>query len=134
MDSARWKQIENVVQDSLAANRASYCFRMVQSDGTALTAYNFYPTLKTIGYGVESKNWRWYDDAQNATPATTLAAETVTPINISYNNAIALRLTLRESQGAAGSNIKFKLQYSESPSQGPRPRARLATTRSSPHR
>jgi hypothetical protein len=104
-----------VVQDSLAASRASYCFRMVRSDKTPLTAYNFYPTLKTIGYGVESKKWRWYDDAQNATPTTTLAAETVTPINISYNNAIALRLTLRESQGATGSNIKFKLQYSESP-------------------
>lgn len=107
-----------VVQDSLAASRASYCFRMVQSNGSALTAYNFYPTLKTIGYGVESKKWRWYDDAQNASPSLPFAAETVTPINISYNNSIALRLTLRESQGATGSNNKFKLQYSESPAFG----------------
>ena len=91
---------------------------MAQSDGTALTAYNFYPTLKTIGYGVESKKWRWYDDAQNASPSSPLAAETVTPINISYNNALALRVTLRESQGAAGANVKFKLQYSESPTFG----------------
>lgn len=103
------------VMNNDADEKASYCFRMVESDGTELDAYNFYPTARTIGYGAESQNWRWYDDATAVTPVVPLANETVTPINIEFDNAIALRYTLRESNGANGANAKFKLQFSESP-------------------
>jgi hypothetical protein len=105
------------VQNNSADEKASYCFRMVEQDGTEFDAYNFYPTLRTIGYGANSQNWRWYDDSQNETPTTPLggAGENVTPINVSYDNAIALRLTLKESNGASGTDVKFKLQFSESP-------------------
>lgn len=103
------------VENNNADSKASYCFRMVESDGTLFNTYNFYPTIKTIGYGAESKKWRWYDDSQNETPTVPLAGETVTPIDVTYNNSIALRLTLKESNGALGTNVKFKLQFSESP-------------------
>lgn len=103
-----------VVQDNSADIRSSYCFRMVESDDTELTTYNNYPILKTIGYGTESLNWRWYDDAQTETPVTPLALETVSPIDVDYNNSIALRVTLHEFNGANGVNAKFKLQFSES--------------------
>jgi len=103
-----------VVQNNSADVRSSYCFRMIESDDTVLTAYNNYPTLKTIGYGTESQNWRWYDDAQTETPVTPLAGETIAPIDIDYDNSIALRVTLHEFNGASGPNAKFKLQFSES--------------------
>lgn len=106
------------VQNNNADEKASYCFRMVESDGTELDAYNStYPTVRTVGYGAESYNWRWYDDAQNETPTTALdgVAENVTPIDVAFDNAIALRMTLRESNGAQGTDVKFKLQFSESP-------------------
>lgn len=103
------------LENNNADERASYCFRMIESNGTELSAYNFYPTVRTVGYGAESKNWRWYDDAQNEAPTSPLALETITPIDVSYNNVIALRLTLKESNGATGTDVKFKLQFSESP-------------------
>jgi hypothetical protein len=34
---------------------------------------------------------------------------------VNYDNAVVLRLTLKESNGAAGTDVKFKLQFSESP-------------------
>lgn len=106
------------VQNNNADEKASYCFRMVESDGTELDIYNStYPTIRTVGYGAESYNWRWYDDSNVETPSTPLggAGENVTPIDVQFNNAIALRLTLRESNGANGANAKFKIQFSESP-------------------
>ncbi|HEX4799305.1 MAG TPA: hypothetical protein VFV22_02080 [Candidatus Paceibacterota bacterium] len=103
------------IQNNGAADRTSYCFRMTEANGTLLTAYNNYPTIRTVGYGAESKNWRWYDDAENETPTTPLANETVAPIDIDVNNPIQLRLTLQESNGAVGTNVRFRLQFSESP-------------------
>jgi hypothetical protein len=103
------------VENNNADEKSSYCFRMVKDDGTLLDDYNAHPTIRTIGYGAESKNWRWYDDTQNETPTVALAGETVTPIDVAYENSVALRVTLQESSGASGTDIKFKLQFSESP-------------------
>lgn len=103
------------IQDNGATDKTSYCFRMVEADGTLFLAYNNYPTIRTVGYGAESKNWRWYDDAQNETPTAPLANENVAPIDIDVNNPIQLRTTLQESNGAVGTNVRFRLQFSESP-------------------
>jgi hypothetical protein len=108
-------EFDFAVMNNNADEKASYCFRMVEDDGTELDAYNFYPVVRTIGYGAESKNWRWYDDQNNETPVTALANEGITPIDVDYNNAVVLRLTLKESNGASGTDVKFKLQFSESP-------------------
>ncbi len=103
-----------VVEHNGAAQLSDYCFRMVQSDGTLLDGYNYYPTLRTTGYTPVVANWRWYDDETNLTPVTPLANENITPINIADQNGLKLRVTASEVEGAPGSNIKFKLQYSES--------------------
>jgi hypothetical protein len=103
------------IQNNGAADKTSYCFRMVESDGTPLYAYDAYPTMRTIGYGAQSQDWRWYDDAQNETPTTTLAATNTAPTDIDFDNPIVLRVTLREVNGADGVNVKYKLQFSESP-------------------
>lgn len=101
------------IEDNGATDKTSYCFRMVESDGTLLTGYNDFPTIRTIGYGAQSQDWQWFDDAENANPTTTLAATNTAPIDIDYNNAITLRLTLREINGAPKNNAKFRLQFSE---------------------
>jgi len=61
----------------------------------------------------KSKNWRWYDDETNETPAVSLAAENVAPTDIVNQNIIKLRLSIAETANVSGANIKFKLQFSE---------------------
>ncbi len=64
-------------------------------------------------YEPKSQNWRWYDDETNETPTSDLAAENVAPTSITDNNKIKLRLTLKDTVDITGTNIKFKLQFSE---------------------
>jgi hypothetical protein len=102
-----------VIQDNNAVDKSSYCFRMIQSDGTLFTTYTNYPVLRTVGYEPQVTDWRWYDDETNATPSTARAAEDVSPSNMEFNNAFKLRMVLKEVSGANGVNVKFALQYSE---------------------
>jgi hypothetical protein len=102
-----------IVEHNGANDKTSYCFRMVESDTTPLFAYNYYPTIRTVGYEPLITNWRWYDDETNLTPSNALGGENVSPSNIEFANALKLRLVLRESSGADGINVKFALQYSE---------------------
>lgn len=104
------------IQNNAGASKTSYCFRMIESNGTVFIGYNNYPTIRTVGFGAQSQAWRWYDDAEQETPVTTLAATNSAPIDIDFDNAIMLRMTLREVNGATGNNIKYKLQFSESSS------------------
>lgn len=102
-----------VVEHNGALQRSDYCFRMTESDGTPFTVYYNYPTVRTSGYTPVSLNWRWYDDAPSVTPLSPLAAETVAPSDVAYENELRLRVTVGEVEGATGSNIKFGIQYSE---------------------
>jgi hypothetical protein len=102
-----------VVQDNGAVDKSSYCFRMVEDDGTQFATYTTYPTLRTVGYEPQITDWRWYDDETSATPTTARAAEDVSPSNMEFNNAFKLRMVLKEVSGANGVNVKFALQYSE---------------------
>ncbi|MDA8596744.1 hypothetical protein N9L26_00200 [Candidatus Pacebacteria bacterium] len=103
-----------VVEHNGATQLSDYCFRMVNANDTILDGYNNYPTVRTSGYTPVISNWRWYDDATSTTPSNPLAGEEVTPIDISLDNEIKLRVVASESEGAPGSAVKFKLQYSES--------------------
>ncbi len=103
------------IENNGAKDKTSYCFRMTEADGTVfLNGYNNYPVMRTVGYGAESQAWKWFDDVDIETPTIALAATNTAPIDIDYNNDIGLRITLKESSGAVGNNIKFKLQFSES--------------------
>jgi hypothetical protein len=102
-----------VVENNAAAAATNYCFRMIKGSDSTFNTYTYYPTLVTSGYEARSQNWRWYDDENNETPASPLALENTAPPNIAQDNIIKLRLTLKEVAGAAGSNIKFRLQFSE---------------------
>jgi hypothetical protein len=102
-----------VVQENGAAEQSTYCFRMVQSDGSVLDTYSYYPTVTTAGYEPQSRNWRWYDDESNLTPTNSLAGENVAPANIAFSNPAKLRITVEEIAGKSQENAKFKLQYSK---------------------
>lgn len=102
-----------VVQHNGAKDKTSYCFRMVEEDGTQLESINFYPVLRTVGFEPNMQTWRWYDDEENETPTVPLAAENVAPIDVVNQNVIKLRTTIEERSGAAGVDNKFVVQYSE---------------------
>ncbi len=103
------------VEHNGADDKSDYCFRMVESDGTPLTSYNTYPLLRTVGYGPVVNQWRFYDDEASLTPSVSLAAENVSPSGIDNDDIIKLRVSVEETTGAPGNNVKFKLQFSEDP-------------------
>lgn len=60
-----------------------------------------------------TQNWRWYDDANVATPLVPYDAENTAPSAIPYNDPFKLRITVN-NLGPDYSNIKFRLEYSTS--------------------
>lgn len=96
-------------------DETSYCFRMVESDGTPFFAYTYYPTLTTAGFQIEQKGWRWYGDEDALTPVSPLAASNTAPSDIGLGSALKLRVLVEELAGKTGPRVKFKLQYSEFP-------------------
>ncbi len=102
-----------LIQHNGAIQRSDYCFRMVYADGTPLPIYNNYPTLRTAGYTPVIMNWQWFTDENNVTPTSSLAIENVAPSNVSNGEVLKLRLSLKETKGANGQNVKFGVQYSQ---------------------
>lgn len=103
------------IEHNGAISRSTYCFRMVRSDGTPLDGYFNYPQIRTAGYSPQTKRWRFYEDAENETPVTPLASEINAPIEVQNGNEFALRVTVGQRKTVVGQDIKFKLQYDESP-------------------
>ena len=60
----------------------------------------------------QSLSWRWYDDAENVTPTTPLAAEDTAPTNVT--GQIKLRITVVDQSGIGLSGAKFRLQFATS--------------------
>jgi len=96
-----------------AAARATYCFRMVLRDDTPLDGYLQYPQIRTAGYNPVTRNWRWYSDHLSITPTSPLAAENVAPINITNQTPLVLRVSVGETKNATGTDIRFRLQFSD---------------------
>lgn len=70
-----------------------------------------------IRYRARQENWRWYDDQTAGDPSTDFAAENTAASGIGKENAIRLRITLREDGHYDAVNIRMKLQYSTDDSQ-----------------
>lgn len=104
-----------LIENNAAIQKSSYCFRVVESDGTVLDGYDVYPTVRTSGYTPIIENWRWYTDEENLTPTSPAAAENTAPSAIAVGEELKLRVSTVEIEGAPGSNIKFNLQYSQYP-------------------
>ncbi len=106
------------IENNGAADKTNYCFRMVYNDNSELEGYNRYPVVRTVGYEPVSRGWKWFGDESSITPTSALAATNSAPVNIAFQDPIKLRMVVRETAGAQGTNVKFKLQYSENASFG----------------
>ena len=104
-----------VLEANDTADQTYYCFRMTHADGAPLDEYstNPYPTLRTSGFLVEQSTWQWFDDETSLTPSVALSATNTAPSSVDQNNTIKLRIALEEVAGRQGSNVKYKLQWSE---------------------
>jgi hypothetical protein len=101
------------VEHNGAIPLSTYCFRTVRGDGTPLEGYSNYPQIRTAGFTPVTRNWQWYADEENETPAVSLAAENVAPINIADTDTLALRVSVYEKRNVQGTDLKFKLQFSD---------------------
>jgi len=101
------------IEHNGASDKTDYCFRMTMADGAELAGYNFYPVIRTVGYAAQLWDWKWFDDENNSTPTSALAATNSAPIDIAIENVIKMRVVLSEIAGATGNNVKFKVQFSE---------------------
>jgi len=102
-----------ILENNVADPSSNYCFRMATTTANVMSAYTYYPIVRTSGYRPKSETWRWYDDEASETPAVSLGNENVSPSDIAYQNAVKLRWTVKDTAAVAGANVKFKLQFSE---------------------
>jgi hypothetical protein len=102
-----------VLEDHAADTTSNYCFRVATTTPNVMSAYTYYPTVRTSGFRPKSENWQWFDDEENETPATPFVGEEIAPPDIAFENAIKLRVAVRDTAAVAGSNVKFRLQFSE---------------------
>jgi hypothetical protein len=65
-----------------------------------------------IAFIPKSQNWRWYLDENNETPTYSLADENQAPTYLLSGETIKLRMTIKETSGNTGEDIKMRLQYS----------------------
>lgn len=107
--------------NTFSGSGTSSTFSNVQAGGQAVTgeatSTNFLLTMGFMyfdSYAPKSQNWRWYDDEENETPTTALAAENVAPTNVEDLNVIKLRIAIAETADIGASNVKLRLQYSTS--------------------
>ena len=109
----------NQAIDSFGGDATSSSFYSVMAGDTIITGDAtsssfqlaagplYYDTFEPI-----SRNWRWYDDDTNETPASALEAENVAPTNIGSQNIVKLRLTVIATSSISAEGVKFKAQYS----------------------
>ncbi|OGG40815.1 hypothetical protein A3A21_01130 [Candidatus Jorgensenbacteria bacterium RIFCSPLOWO2_01_FULL_45_25b] len=113
--------LRDPVFNIFAGTGTSTSFQNLQSGGENSigigTSTNFIlrsGSLYFTGFNPVNQNWRWYDDAENETPVTALADENVAPSDVANQNTIKLRMSIKELAGVAGTNVKYRLQYSTS--------------------
>ncbi len=102
-----------LIQQNNAPSGTFYCFRMVEQNGTLLGEYTDYPQLRTASFNPRSQHWRFYGDAENETPSLALASEVTAPIDVTRNDSLKLRVTVKEISNMPEDDARFKLQFSE---------------------
>ncbi|MCP6718202.1 MAG: hypothetical protein KJI70_01465, partial [Patescibacteria group bacterium] len=101
-----------VVQNNGGLANTNYCFRMVKSDGTALSTYNNYPKATTPSSAFDQTTFRFYDNADAVQPTTAKAAENTAITDVTSGDVLRIRMSVGVSSVAlATSSQAFKLQY-----------------------
>ncbi|MCK5212007.1 fibronectin type III domain-containing protein, partial [Candidatus Parcubacteria bacterium] len=65
-------------------------------------------------YTPKSQDWRWFHDQDSLTPLAGAVATNTAPLTIGVNNNLKLRITINETSGISGENVKLRLQFSTS--------------------
>ena len=103
-----------VVQANGSSPDTNYYFRMVQGDGTALSAYANYPQVLTEGATLTQQDYRWYENADAVQPTTPKAAENTAITGIADTDVLRLRMNVGASAASFAAGESFKLQYATS--------------------
>lgn len=114
-------QVKNSALDDFGGVSSSTSFSSVESGGeitnSEATSTSFMLNAGPLFYETftpKSQNWRWYDDENNETPTTALAAENVAPNDIENGDIIKLRIAIDETADIGAAGVKFRLQFSTS--------------------
>ena len=103
-----------IIEHNGASSSATYYFRMINGNDTALDTYTRYPALTTLGPKFTQSVYRWFDNPDNATPSAVLADEDATATNITTGQKLRLRVLLHTASASAGAGDgSFKLQFAQ---------------------
>ncbi len=102
-----------------AVASTTYYFRMIRSSGIILDYYTNYPQLAVGGATatLTQAHYRWYQNANDATPTSTLAATDFSTVysNIASSTVARIRMNLGVTVTQLGASTQaFKLQYATS--------------------
>jgi len=105
-----------VVQHNGASPSTTYYFRMVKSNGAALSSYTRYPALTTEQQDFAQHDYRWYANTGALTVTSTLALENTAVSSVAQQQVLRLRMNV----GVTGLDMNtstraFKLQYATNP-------------------
>ncbi len=91
----------------LAGNLAGEDFDSDVGDPRGYIIWDNSPTYVPL-----SQKWQWFHDEDQETPLAPAGGEEVAPSGIPRGNVLKLRLSIKATNGLAGSNVKMRLQYS----------------------
>jgi hypothetical protein len=105
-----------------AGNASSTDFQVIMGGAPILntnsTSTDFGSNIGPVNYSdftPVSQTWRWYGDANDETPTSSLAAEDTSPTGVLPAQAIKLRLNIKELSGIMGSDdMKLRLEFAQS--------------------
>ena len=108
------------IRNESAVVNTTYCFRMVEADGTALDAYatDGYATALTAPPPAFTQiSSGWFENIDDVQPTTTLAAEKTALADVEQDDALRLRMSVAVSDAdLPAASQAFNLQYAEAAS------------------
>ena len=114
-NSAEW---DWVIENNGAAAAATYYFRMVYSDGSAVDTYTQHAQLSTATpvATLTQNDYRWYQNVDGLSPTTALSAENTAATGMTDTTVLRLRMNVSNGPVDLAAGAAFKLQYSTSTS------------------
>jgi len=101
-----------VIQDNGAPENTTYCFRMVQSNGTPLDVYTNYPQLTTKPSIITQRAYIFEnDDGADVNSNSNIASANTALTNVLRGQRFIARIQIDETNSTATGLKTYKLQY-----------------------
>jgi hypothetical protein len=102
------------LKNNQAPGGVTYCFRLVDGSGAALSSYTYYPELQITASVYAQANYRWFDNANSSTPGAPLVAQDTAATGVDTSTVVRLRQRVAVDTSALGlARQTFKQQYAE---------------------